>query len=45
MHHDFSEQSGDGHLGCFQYLDVLNNAALNTFVTVSVCLCTGISAR
>ena len=37
--------SGDGHLGCIQYLDVLNNTALNTFITVYTCLCTGISAR
>lgn len=36
--------SGDGHLGCLQYLALLNNAALNILTNVSMCICIGTAA-
>ena len=34
---------GDGHLGGLQYLAILDNAALDVLVNVSMCTCIGIS--
>lgn len=36
--------SGDARLGCLQYLAILNNAALNILINVSMCICIGAAA-
>ena len=35
-HNLFNHYSGDGHLGCFHLLVLMNNAAINIYVQVFV---------